>query len=339
MAVSRLTDVIVPETFGPYMLKETMEKADIFQSGLVVMNDELTSKLAGGGTTFQAPVWNDLSDASGSEIGSDNPAEVIVPDKIDAYKMQSRRQFRTKAWSTADLTAELAGDKPMERIVSRVSAWWARDFNRITVATLNGMINANVANNAGDMVYVGGVGTGGSTTPTADLDAATILNAKQTMGDESDALSLLMVHSVVYTNLQQQNLIDFIPASDSKIMIPYYLGYRLMQSDRCPVTLISGSDYAYTSYLAAPGILAFGESPPDIPVEVDRYPDQGNGAGVEALFTRRQFALHIQGHNWKEASVAKQFPSNTELALAANWERKFPERKQTPFVAIISRNG
>lgn len=33
------------------------------------------------------------------------------------------------------------------------------------------------------------------------------------------------------------------------------------------------------------------------------------------------------------------FPSNTELALATNWERKYPERKQVPFVALISKNG
>ena len=37
------------------MLKETMVKADVFKSGLVVPNGELTAKLAGGGTTFQAP--------------------------------------------------------------------------------------------------------------------------------------------------------------------------------------------------------------------------------------------------------------------------------------------
>lgn len=291
MALTRISDVIVPEVFGPYMLTETKEKADIFQSGLVVDNGEMAAKLAGGGTTFQSPAWNDLSDDRGSDIASDDPAEVSVPDKLTGFKMQARRQFRTKSWSAADLAGELAGDDPMSRILSRVSAWWARDLNRITVATLNGVVNANVAKNGGDMVYVAGVGVGGSTTPTADLDATVILDAKQTMGDESDALQILMVHSQVYTNLQKHNLIDFIPASDSKIMIPYYLGYRLMQSDRCPVTSLGGSDYAFTSYLSAPGVLAFGESAPDVPVEVDRYPDQGNGAGVEALFTRRQFAL------------------------------------------------
>ncbi len=338
MSVVRISDVIVPEVFGPYMLKETMVKADVFRSGLVVPNAELAARLAGGGTTFQAPVWNDLSDDNESEIGSDNPAEVITPDKIDAYKMQSRRQFRTKAWSSADLVAELAGDNPMQRIVGRVSEWWARDFNRITIATLNGVINANVANNSGDMVYVAGVGYGGSTTPTAALDADKIIDAKQGMGDRADGLKVIMMHSVVYSSLQKQNLIDFIPNSRGEITMPTYLGYMVIVSDTVPVVAVSGG-YAYTSYLSAPGVIAFGESAPAIPVETERYPSQGNGVGVEALFTRRQFAMHPIGHNWKEASVVKQFPSNTELATASNWERKFPERKQIPFVAIVSKNG
>jgi hypothetical protein len=91
--------------------------------------------------------------------------------------------------------------------------------------------------------------------------------------------------------------------------------------------------------MSAPGILGFGESPPDMPVETERKPAKGMGTGMEVLYTRRQFALHPLGHNWTESSVAGQFPSNTELEAHANWERKFPERKQFPFVAIITKNG
>lgn len=339
MAQTRISDVIVPEVFGPYMLKETMTKADVFNSGLVVPNDELAEKLAGGGTTFQAPVWNDLSDTNGSEIGSDDPSDEIVPDKITAYKMQSRRQFRTKAWSTMDLTSELAGDDPMQRILSRVSEWWARDLNKIAIATLNGVINENVQTNSGDMVYVSGVGTGGSTTPSAAISADVVLDAAQTMGDKSGLLSLLMIHSVVYNKIQKLNLIDFIPDARGEVNIPTYMGKRLLVSDTLPVTSLGGGDYAYTSYLSAPGIIAFGESPPDIPVETERKPAKGMGTGMELLYTRRQFAMHPLGHNWTESSVAGKFPTNTELEAHANWERKFPERKQVPFVAIITKNG
>ena len=319
------------------MLKETMEKADVFKSGLIVQDDGLAAKLAGGGTTFQAPVWNDLGSV-GSEVGSDDPSDEIVPEKISAYKMSSRRQFRTKAWSTMDLTSELAGDKPMDRILSRVSDWWARDFNRITIATLNGVIAANVAANSADMTFSCGVGVSGSD-PTAAISAESIIDASQTLGDRKDQVSILMIHSVVETKLKKLNLIDFIPDSQGVVNIPTYLGYRVMVSDTLPVVSLGGSDYRYTSYLSAPGILGFAESPPDMPVETDRKPAKGMGTGMEELYTRRQFALHPIGHHWAESSVAAQFPTNTELATAANWVRRFPERKQIPFVAIYSKNG
>jgi len=345
MATVRIEDVIVPEVFDPYMQQETAEKAAVFTSGLVVMNSDLSTKLGGGGEMFQTPVWNDLSDANGSDIGSDNPNQESTPDKLTSYKMFSRRQVRTKSWSSMDLTQELAGSKPMEAIVRRTGTWWARDINRIAIATINGVINANIANNTGDATYAVGVGAGTSNPDAALSDgteggAVALLEAKQTMGDMADALSILMVHSRVYTNLQKLQLIDYIPNARGEVNIPTYLGYRLIVSDNLPVTYTgSGSNYYYTSYLSAPGLLAWGENSLEMPTETERKPAKGNGTGQSILYTRRQFALHPIGHSWRETTVVEQFPSNTELELATNWERKLPERKQLPFVAIRSLNG
>ena len=336
MSLTRIADVIVPDVFNTYMMIQTMEKAGVFRSGIIQPNAQMAANLTGGGTVFQTPFWKDLSD-SGSDIASDNPAEVSTPDKITADKLKFRRQYRTKSWSTADLSAELAGSDPMNAIVSRVSDWWARDFNKITIATLNGVINSNIANDSGDMVYNAGVGVGGSA-PTAAISATHILNAKQTMGDAADELKMIMMHSRIFTNLQIANLITFIPNSQGVTNIPTYLGYEVLVSDTCPV-VASGSDFIYVSYLCAPGVLGWAEKPPAIPVETDRKPGQGNGSGVEELYTRRQFSLHPAGFNWKETTVVKDFPSNSELELATNWERKYPERKHIPFVALRTLNG
>lgn len=336
MAVTRISDVIVPETFNAYMMVSTTEKADLFQSGIVTPNGDMAANLTGGGITFQTPFWNDLSN-TGSKIGSDDPAKVLTPDKIGSSKMQFRRQFRTQAWSTADLASELAGANPLTAIQSRVSEWWNRDLNRITIATLNGVINSNIANNGGDMVYNAGVGVGGSA-PTAAIGATAILEAKQTMGDKSEELKMIMMHSRVYTNLQIANLIAFIPNSQGVVNIPTYLGYRVLVSDTCPV-VASGGNFIYVSYLCAPGVLGWAEKPPAIPVETDRKPAQGNGAGIEELYTRRQFGLHPNGFTWVETTVTDEFPTNAELELSGNWLRKYPERKHIPFVALRTLNG
>lgn len=168
MAITRVSDVIVPELYDMYDRLATKEKATVFTSGLVVDVADISSKLAGGGEMWNTPMWNDLADTNGSSIASDNPAEELDTDKIDAIKQITRRQYRTKGWATADLTAHLAGDDPMQAIVARTAPWWAREMNRLTVATLNGVINSNIANNAGDMVFNVGVGVGTSA-PTAAL--------------------------------------------------------------------------------------------------------------------------------------------------------------------------
>jgi len=175
VAVVRLSDVIVPEVFFSYMVSDTMVKSNVFTSGIVQPDAFMASALAGGGRVFQHPTWGDL-DNSDPVVVNDNPASVITPKKISAFKHQFIRQVNAQSWSSALLTQELAGSNPMQRIISRVSDYWARYFNRMVISTITGIINDNIANDGGDMVYSAGVGVGGAT-PSAAISAAAILEA------------------------------------------------------------------------------------------------------------------------------------------------------------------
>lgn len=332
--LTTLNNAIVPDVFLAYMLKQTTERADIFMSGAIKQDPQMGALLAGGGRTFQHPFWGDL-DNTESGIGSDDPETVATTGKIAATKLRFIRQFRTRGWSAARLVAELAGSDPMQAIASLTGGYWARQFNRMTIATLTGVFADNVANDSGDMV----LNITGESGIDAMISADAVLEAKQTMGDEAGALKLLIMHSRVYTNLQKQNLIDFIPNARGEITIPTYLGYQVLVSDTVPVASLGGGDFSYTTYLLGQGVLGFAESPPPMPVEVDREPAQGNGTGVDMLWTRRQFGLHAYGFDWTDSSVTGEFPTNAELATAANWDRKFPERKQVALAALITKNG
>jgi hypothetical protein len=331
--VVRLTDVIVPDVFLAYMAKDTMEKTALFQSGAITPDPMLASKLAGGGETFQIPFWKDLGNTE-ANIGNDNPATVATPLKIEATKQRARRQFRTQGWSDADLVKELAGSDPMQRIMERVAAYWNRQFQRTMIATLRGVIADNVANDSGDMVYDISAGSGTA----AQVSADAVIEAAQTLGDASDQLKMIAMHSRVYANLAKQNLIDFIPNSEGHVRFPTYLGYPVVKDDSMPV-IASGSDLLYHTYLMGPGVLGWAESPPDVPVETDRLPAQGNGAGVEQLWTRRQYVMHPYLFDFTESSVTGQFPTNAELQTAGNWNRVAPERKQVPLAVLVTKNG
>lgn len=334
MAVTRLSNVIVPEVFTAYMAKDTKTKSAIFNSGAVSPDPLLAEKLAGGGETFQVPFWNDLADTE-ANIGNDDPSSTATPLSVSASKQRAIRQFRTQGWSDADLVKELAGSDPMQRIATRVSGYWMRQFQTTMVKTLQGIIADNVANDAGDMVY----DISGNTGSAAQVSAEAIIETAQTMGDASDELQLIIMHSRIYANLAKQNLIDFIPDSEGRIRFPTYLGYRVIKDDGVPVTDVGGGDFDYSTYLLGPGAIAWAEVPPDVPVETDRLPAQGNGAGVEQLWTRRQYVMHPYGFDWLDASVSGQFPTNAEIATAGNWNRVYAERKQIPIAELRTKNG
>lgn len=342
MALTQLSNVIVPDVFANYVVADTMEKADIFTSGLVTPNAFMAGELAGGGKYFDHPFWNDLANTE-SVIPTDATSDVLSPLNVTASSYQWARQIRVQGWSTAKLVEELAGSDPMQRIASRVGAYWARQFNRITLATLKGVLADNVANDSSDMLLditgeSGNITVGGVTVAAKNMNPNAILEAKNYLGDEAESLAILIVHSDIATNLQKQNLIAYIPNSQGVVNIPTYLGYRLLVTDTAPKDANS-SDWDYTSYLCAPGILEFAEHAVDEPVHVHKEPMQGRGMGVEVLINRRQFALHPRGFSFVAGSVAGQFPTNAELATAANWNRTAPERKQVPWVAIKSQNG
>jgi hypothetical protein len=199
---------------------------------------------------------------------------------------------------------------------------------------MNGLLADNIANDGGDMVFSAGVGVGGAT-PTDGVTAEAVLETKQTMGDASEFLKIIVMHSRIYTNLQEQQLIVFIPNARGEITIPTYLTYRVVVSDTVPVDT-SGADDIYTTYLCAPGVIGYAEKPPAKPVDSKPEPLQGMGAGVEILVTRRQFSLHPYGFNWTDAACVGEFPTTAEIETVTNWDRKFAERKQVPIATLLS---
>jgi hypothetical protein len=169
------------------------------------------------------------------------------------------------------------------------------------------------------------------------ISAEAVMDAAQTLGDRKEDLKLICMHSVVNTRLAKLDLIDYRMDSEGKIVVPYYLGYRVHVSDRLPA--ISGTNRVrYHTYLFGSDVFGWAESPVAKPVETDPDPLAGAGMGVDTLVTRRQFAIHPYGIKWTESAVAGEFPSNTELRTAANWDRVYPERKQIPFAVLIT-NG
>lgn len=225
--VTKLTDVIVPELFSQYVLEKTKEKSELIASGAIENNPLLDRLVNGGGNTMKMPKWNDLTGES--QVFTEN--DDIETDKITAHKEIATLLLRAKGWSAHDLSAALAGDDPMQRIAERVADWWVRDEKRIVMSILKGVFaSADMGDHVLDI-------TGGAST---SINAKAILDAKQLMGDAAEDLTLIYMHSAVYTELQKQQLITFVQPADAKVRMPTYLGYSVICDDSAPVEIGAG---------------------------------------------------------------------------------------------------
>lgn len=316
---TKISDVIVPEIFTPYVIEKTAEKSKLLTSGMAVASEKLNQLITGGGITLQMPFWKDLQ--GDDEVLSDKRA--LTPGKIGSGKDIAALLLRGKAWGANDLAGALAGDDPMNAIAERVSDYWARREQKILLSVLKGVFAADSMKN-----HILDRSTKG-------ISADVVLDGKQLLGDSADQLEALFMHSAVYTQLQKQNLIQYVSStgpSGSPIQIPTYLGYNIIVNDGAPVTG-SGTNAVYTTYLFARGVVARGAGVPvaQVPTETDR----DSLAGEDILINRIATVIHIYGVKWKgqPANEEDSTPANSDLEIGTNWERVY-EDKNIGIVAI-----
>lgn len=330
MAVTRISDILVPELWVPYLREQTAENSRLFQSGALVNDATIDGEIQRGGNSVHIPFWKDLgSDGTTDSAQGDDPTSSITPGKIESDEQVGVVLRRVVSFGAADLAAALAGDDPMGVAADRIAPFWDRRFNAAAISVIQGALGALDAESPSNNGYVDVAVESG--TPVL-LDADTVIDARQQgLGDASDDLTLMFVHSKVYARLQKLNLIDFIPDARGEVTIPTYLGMQLVVSDSLPVDT-SGSNAIYETYIAGPGALRYGEASAKTPVAVQREELEADGAGVEYFVSRRDVVIHPLGFKYS-GSVPSAGPTNTALGTAGNWTRVF-ERKNVPLVGI-----
>ncbi len=354
---TQISDVVVPEIFTGYVQQLTEQKARLIQSGAIVSSPILDEKLAGGGLTFNVPSWRDLdnddenisTDAVSDQIAFSNTtfngADVAginaqlngltndsVPLKTQSDAEVAVRMTRNNSWSSAKLAGLLAGDDPMASIASRVSYYWQRRLQAAFIAMMNGVIADN-ANDSDD--YTNDISGASFSDGVTNFSTSAFIDATVTMGDSMEDLKMIMVHSIVYSRMQKNQLIDFIPDARGETMIPTFQGREVIVDDNVP-----NASGVYDTWLFGPGAIQFGSGQPDVPTEIQRKPSAGNGGGQEVLYNRVVWCLHPTGHAYT-GTAPDGGPGNgtgsNMLANAGSWNRVYPERKQIKFARLVTR--
>ena len=335
MATVQLADIIDVKVFQDLPAVNSPEKTAFYQSGIVTRSSLFDTLATSAGKTAELPFWKDIDETVAPNLSTDNPGTLASPSKIVQGEQISRKAFLNKGLSASDLASELAmGPRAMEHIRNRVDTYWTRQWQRRLIASCNGVLADNVANNASDMVVNVAVESTGAQTASTKFNRDSFTDAVYTMGDAADSLRAIGVHSRVMQQMVKNDDIVYIPDSQGQLTIPTYMGLRVIVDDSMTVIAGSTSGFKYVSVLFGEGAFAYGDGAPIVPVEVERQEAQGNGAGVETLWTRKTWILHPAGYQNTGTPASFSF-TPAELALDATWSRVV-ERKNVPLSFLIT---
>ena len=336
MATVQLADIIDVKVFADLPAVNTPEKTAFYEAGIVTRNSLMDSIASAAGKVSELPFWNDIDPTIAPNLSTDNPATIATAAKITQGEQIARKAFLNKGMSASDLASELAmGPRAMEHIRARVDTYWTRQWQRRLVASTNGILADNVANNSGDMRISVAAEAIGSQTASTKFNRDSFTDAVYTMGDAAQGLRVIAVHSAVMSQMVKNDDITFIPDSDGKLTIPTYMGLRVIVDDGLTVRAGTTSGFVYTSVLFGEGAFAYGDGEPLNGVEIEREASQGNGAGVETLWTRKTWLLHPFGFQATSTPASVSF-SLAELATDAAWGRVVA-RKSVP-MAFLQTN-
>lgn len=331
---TRLSDVpIVPEIATAAIILRSLNSNAFVNSGVMIRDPEadafLTNNL--GGKTFAPRYLGPLADDE-PNISSDDPSEKSTPKKITGGKNKAVRQSLNQSWSSMDLTNTYLGLDITTAITNQIGDYWNTQENKRLLASLKGIIAADLATGSPVMT----VDVTGKTGADALFNAEAFIDAQTTMGDMASSLTAVAVHSTVYATMKKLNLIDFIPASEGRVEIPTYQGLTVIQDDAMTyVPAVTGdfpSPAKYYTYLFGRGAVALGVGTPKTPFAIHRDEAAGNGGGEEIVHSRLEWIIHPQGFSFG----LEETPTLAQLETASNWTRQY-ERKRIALAALITQ--
>jgi hypothetical protein len=337
-----LAEIFIPEVYASIQPNDSPELTAFAQSGVAVTNPVLQEFAQAGAKTGHVPLWGDLDPTVAPNLSDDTDTEA-TPGKIAVSDFDVRNAFLNKGYGAADLAVELSGTTPgmgdpMTRIRNRFGSYWAKQFQYRLIAVIRGVLADNIANDSGDMLENIALETTVGVTDNNRISVTAVVEATiGTMGDAFGSLRVIAMHSVIYQKLVLQEQIIFEGPAGGTLVIPTYMGMRVVIDDGLPVIAGTTSGFKYVSIIFGSGAIGYGEGSPKVPAEIDRIPAGGNGGGLENIWERKTWLIHPMGFDFLSGSVAGQSPTLAELRLAANWSRVLP-RKVIP-IAFLQTNA
>lgn len=327
-----------PDVFTDYIQEADPVHTSIINSGVLRVSPEISAVLTDKNNVFTVPNYAPLTgEAKNYDGETDN-----TPVEVSAKKQTGMAFRRMAAWKDQDFTRELTGADPLGDVARKVAYYQQKNNQKDLLSIIDGVLSVDaMSSHVKDITA--SKGSSSTATPTAEnrLSADTFLDAAQeALGDNFDDLTMVAMHSRVYTNLLKLQLVNNIattPDAYSRgVQFGVLLNKYLVMVDDSLTTSTKDGAATYTTYLLGEGSIATARN-----VRIDRpnyvnYDPESKG-GVNKLYTKWGMAMHPLGMSLDVSKIAKNSPTRTELGTKANWTKVW-DAKNIKLAKIVS-NG
>ncbi len=308
-----------PEAFGGYV--ETLpapNKNELVKSRVIVADETIKNLLSSqtGSAYGTIPFYGRIG---GEALNYDGNTD-ITATSMDTFEQSVVAVGRAKAWVERDFSVDItAGVDFMDEVAKQVAYYWDDVDTGIILAILKGVFamtgekNLEFVNNhtydiTGEVDNV--------------VNASTLNSAIQkASGDKRAKFSLVIMHSAVATNLENEKLLDYLKYTDANgverpLPLAHWNGRMVIVDDGMPTETVEGGT-KYTTYAFGEGAIRFANLGAEVPYEMGR--DAAKNGGQTTLYSRRRMCFAPYGISYTKKSQASLSPTNAELEAGANW--------------------
>lgn len=349
-----------PEAFGKYMGAVPNTRLNKLRESRAIARDarlvETFKNNTQTGTVYATIPYFGLI---GGDAQNYDGVTNLEPESTKTFDQGVFTYGRMKGWTEADFSYDITGGADfMANVRSQVMEYWNTVDQDVMLSILKGIFSmtgsSGLAKKNADFVkkHTFDIGSADEATTDAHKVGATTLNSaiQQACGDHKGKFSLVFMHSVVATNLENLNLLAHLKYTDEagiqrELDLATWNGRIVVIDDSMPVEEKSvgstgGKQTLYTTYILGEGAIGFEEVGAKVPYEMVR--DAKTRGGEDTLISRRRNAVSVAGISYTKASQATNSPTNAELETAANWTlvndgADTISDKAIPIARIISR--
>lgn len=330
--------------FGKYIENlPNIKKNELIKSEVLKRNSEIKNAFTSQGGTGYAilPMYGKIEGVATNYDGK----STIVPNATRTFERGVVVVGRANAWVEDDFSEDISGGVSfMSNVAKQVSDYFDEVDQETLLSILKGIFSMT-GGKSDDFVNQHTYDI--CSNSECNIGVTTINSAiQQACGDNKSKFSVVLMHSVLATNLENLNLLSYLKYTDVNgiqrdLSLASLNGKIVLIDDSMPTHEDSG-ETIYTTYVLGKGAIDFEDIGTKVPYEISRDP-KTNG-GQNTLYTRTRKCFAPFGISYNKTSQSTLSPTNDELANGKNWnlvqdneKGKYIDHKSIPIARIISK--